>query len=114
MSSRRSTATADYSDQAFDLMAEWFRVLSEPSRLRIVHALQRGERNISELAQATGLSQPNVTRHIQALVACGIVGRRKVGVSQVCSIADPAVLELCRRVCRELQRRLKANAGVLR
>lgn len=99
--------------EALDLLASWFRVLSEPSRLRILHALKGGELNISELVEATGLSQTNVSRHVQSLVGAQIVGRRREGLNSVCYIADDAIFTLCESVCSRLELRLRAQVAAM-
>lgn len=94
-------------DEALALIASWFRALAEPSRLKILRALEEaGELNITELVEATGLTQANVSRHVQALVDAGMVGRRKDGLAVNCFIADPSITELCDSVCSNLLKRL--------
>lgn len=95
------------------MIASWFRVLAEPSRLRILRALEDGEKNITELVEATGLTQANVSRHVQSLAQAGMVGRRREGLVTKCYIADPAINELCDTVCSNLQRRLAEHARQL-
>lgn len=53
--------------------AEVFRALASEPRLAILRLLVEGDRNINELCTAMGMSQPTVTRHIQALEAVGLV-----------------------------------------
>lgn len=102
------------SDEALALIASWFRTLAEPSRLKILRALeQAGELNISELVEATGLTQANVSRHVQSLAEAGMVGRRKVGLSVICFIADPSINELCDKVCSNLLKRLSQQVQKL-
>ena len=101
------------SDEALEMIASWFRVLAEPSRLRILRALEAGEKNITELVEATGLTQANVSRHVQSLAQAGMVGRRKEGLVTICFIADPAINELCDSVCSNMQKRLTENARKL-
>ena len=109
--SRRSTKPLPpITDEALELIASWFRVLAEPSRLRILRALEEGERNITDLVAATGLTQANVSRHVQSLVDAGMVGRRREGLQAICFIADPTIAELCDRVCTNLQKRLVQQA----
>lgn len=95
------------------MIASWFRVLSEPSRLRILRALEEGEKNITDLVAATGLTQANVSRHVQSLAEAGMVGRRKEGLVTMCYIADPAITDLCDTVCANLQKRLADRAKQL-
>jgi DNA-binding transcriptional ArsR family regulator len=56
-----------------------FRGLAEPSRLALVEQLARGDRRVSDLAAATGLSQPNVSKHLACLWDCGLVERERRG-----------------------------------
>jgi DNA-binding transcriptional ArsR family regulator len=104
------TSSSVLSGGALDLIADWFRALSEPSRLRIIRALEGGDKNINELADATGLTQGNVSRHVQSLVDAGIVGRRREGISTVCFIADKTIVDLCENVCASIQQRLANQA----
>ena len=68
-SARNKKALPPVSDEALALIASWFRTLAEPSRLKILRALEEGEKNITELVAATGLTQANVSRHVQSLAA---------------------------------------------
>lgn len=106
MAARSKKSPPPVSDEALDLIASWFRTLAEPSRLKILRALEEGEKNITELVASTGLTQANVSRHVQSLVDAGMVGRRREGLAAVCFIADPAITDLCDSVCSNLQKRL--------
>lgn len=55
------------------------RALGEPTRLRIVVLLQRGELTVSELMQILGQSQPRVSRHLKMLVDAGLAERLPEG-----------------------------------
>jgi ArsR family transcriptional regulator len=92
------------SDEALALIAARFKVLSETVRLKLIIALENGERNVTQLVEATGHTQTNVSRQLQVLAEAGILSRRKCGVSVFYQIADPAIFELCRHVCGGLQR----------
>jgi ArsR family transcriptional regulator len=110
--SRGAAARAQMSDGALELIAARFRALGEPSRLKLLIALEAGDRNVSELVAATGLTQANVSRHLQTLTAEGILSRRKGGLAVFYQIADPTIFNLCEHVCGSLQTRLAAQAGV--
>jgi len=92
-------STASLSADALALVAERFRVLSEPARLQLLHALRVGERSVSELVEATLLGQANVSRHLQLLLAAGFVRRRREGAHAFYSLADASVLALCDIAC---------------
>jgi DNA-binding transcriptional ArsR family regulator len=53
--------------------------LSDPSRLRILELLRDDERRVSDLVEATDLTQPNVSKHLACLWGCGLVAREKRG-----------------------------------
>lgn len=98
------------SDQALELVAARFRVLGEASRLKLLRALEAGERNVSWLVEDTGLTQANVSRHLQTLTEAGILGRRKEGLNVIYFIADRGIFDLCKHVCGSLQERFAAHA----
>lgn len=114
MAARSKKSLSPVSEEALTLIASWFRTLAEPSRLKILRALEEGdEMNISELVEATGLTQANVSRHVQSLVDAGMVGRRKEGLAVICFIADPSITELCDKVCGNLLKRLSQRVKKL-
>ena len=102
----------ELSDAALELVADRFRALGEPNRLRLIRALAGGERNVSELIKATGLAQANVSRHLGVLTDAGILGRRKEGLSAYYHIADRSILDLCRQVCGSLEKRIERQTGL--
>ena len=106
MPARPRKSLPPVTDEALSMIASWFRTLAEPSRLKILRALEEGEKNITELVTATGLTQANVSRHVQTLVDAGMVGRRREGLAAVCFIADPGITDLCDGVCNNLLKRL--------
>lgn len=104
---------APLTDAALEMVAARFRVLGEASRLRLLRALEAGERNVSTLLAETGLTQANASRHLQTLAEAGILARRREGQQVFYSIADPLIFELCALVCRGIGQRLQEQARVL-
>ena len=102
------------SSDALELIAARFKVLGEPTRLRILQELNERERSIGELTEILQLSQPNVSKHVRLLQDAGLVARRQEGNTVYCSIADPSVHELCAVVCGSLRERLSAQASQLK
>lgn len=92
--------TLPLSDQMVELVAHRFRMLGEPLRLRILQVLEGGERSVGDVVETLNGSQPNISKHLQALCQAGLVGRRRDGNSIYYSIADPVVFKLCELVCR--------------
>jgi len=100
-------------DALVELIAQRFRVIGEPMRIRVLEALRDGPRTINELAEATGASQQNVSKHVGVLAQAGIVAREKDGNRVRCSIADDTVFELCELVCGGLRRQVAELDGLL-
>jgi len=99
--------------QVLALIAERFRVLAEPARLRILNTLMVRERTVTELVEVTELNQANVSKHLSMLRAAGFVSRRKEGLFAYYSIADHTVAELCEIMCGRLELQLEQQAAVL-
>ena len=95
--------TLELSPEAIDLVAARFKVMGEPFRLRLIQALDHGERSIGELAQVLSSSQPNVSKHAKILHAAGLIARRQEGNTVYCSIADNSVYDLCEVVRSSLR-----------
>jgi DNA-binding transcriptional ArsR family regulator len=93
---------AKLSPGALGLMAEFFKVLSEISRLQILCCLRNGARNVTEIIEETGLGQANVSKHLKILTQAGIVARKQQGICVYYEILNPFVFELCELVCKAL------------
>jgi DNA-binding transcriptional ArsR family regulator len=103
----------ELSPEALQLVAERFRVLAEPLRLRILQLLRIGEKNVTELTTALATTQPNASKHLRLLQEAGFIGRRQAGTSVYYFVTDPTVFELCDVVCTALYSRMSAQARVL-
>ena len=86
-----------------ELIAQRFRVIGEPLRIRLLDALRERPMTINELSEAVGATQQNVSKHVGVLAQAGIVGREKDGTRVRCFIADQSVFELCEMVCGGLR-----------
>jgi DNA-binding transcriptional ArsR family regulator len=106
-------------DDLVDLIAERFRVLSDPTRIKLLDRLREGEASVLDLTEKIGTTQQNVSKHLGVLHRAGIVARRKRGNFAYYSIMDEGVFELCEAVCGSLQEQLEslrhviAGAGVV-
>jgi DNA-binding transcriptional ArsR family regulator len=96
------------------VVAERFKVLAEPARLTVLNELRAGARNVSELIEATGLNQANLSKHLQLLHAHGFVARRRDGAFVIYELADRSVFELCDIMCGQLKRVAQQHASRLR
>src|SRR5512133_301052 len=92
-------------DELVELIAERFRALSEPTRIKLLDRLREGEATVLELTALVGTSQQNVSKHLVLLQHAGIVSRRKHGNFAYYRIADETVYVLCEAVCGSLSNR---------
>ncbi len=100
------------SPQTMEMVAERFKVMSDPVRLQILNSLQNGELSVTQIVEETGASQPNVSKHLKILQNAGLVARRRDGNLVFYEIADESIFELCDLVCGSLERRLKEQSDV--
>jgi DNA-binding transcriptional ArsR family regulator len=89
-----------------DLIAARFRVIGDPTRIRILDALHDGELSVGQITERLGTSQQNTSKHLGVLLQAGILSRRKEGTSSLYRVADQGVYALCEDVCGGLRTQL--------
>jgi DNA-binding transcriptional ArsR family regulator len=95
-------------------VADYFKVLSELSRLQVLCSLKSGSKNVTEIMEETGLGQANVSKHLKILAQAGIVSRTPQGVSVYYEIAEPFIFDLCELVGDRLSIRLSEQSQQLK
>lgn len=96
----------DKLDHAFDAVASYFSVLSEPTRLRIMHAICEEEKTVSQIVEELGATQTNISRHLNLMHKSGVLARRKEGNQVHYRAADAAMVDICRKVCNRIAAQL--------
>jgi DNA-binding transcriptional ArsR family regulator len=84
-----------------DLLAKYFRVLGDRTRLRVLELVAARERSVGELAELLGAPQPKVSNHLACLRWCGFVDTRREHRTVHYRLADErvaAVIELGRQL----------------
>jgi DNA-binding transcriptional ArsR family regulator len=100
-------------DDLIELIARRFRVLADPTRIKLLDLLRHREASVQELTETIGSTQQNVSKHLGVLLEAGIVGRRKAGNHAYYSIADEGVFALCEDVCGSLAEQLESLREVV-
>lgn len=72
-----------------------FRLLGEPTRLKILEAVCDRPRAVNDIVAAVGATQANVSRHLSLLAAAGLLTRQKRGQSVYYGLKDPLILKVC-------------------
>jgi DNA-binding transcriptional ArsR family regulator len=98
----------------YEAVATHFKMLSEPTRLRILHAICAGEKTVSEIVDDTGASQTNVSRHLNMMHQHGVLLRRKAGSLVYYRPADPTLMDVCRGVCERIALRVRKQTPMSR
>jgi DNA-binding transcriptional ArsR family regulator len=96
------------------LIADRFKALGEPARLRLLNLLRGGEMTVTELVDETELGQANVSKHLHILHSAGLVVRRREGPFVRYAIADDRVYKLCDIMCDQLQAGSRMLQSILR
>ncbi|NET09399.1 MAG: helix-turn-helix transcriptional regulator [Symploca sp. SIO2B6] len=91
-------------------VAEYFSVLGEPMRLRLLHLLRDEEKCVQDLVAETATSQANVSKHLKVMLQAGILERRTEGTSAYYRVEDELIFELCSLVCDRLATRIEEQA----
>ena len=87
-----------------DLLAKYFRVLGDRTRLRLLELVAQRERSVGDLAKQLGEPQPKVSNHLACLRWCGFVTTRREHRTIYYALADErvtAVIELGRALLHE-------------
>ena len=100
-------------DSLADAIAQRFRVLGEPMRVKLLDHLRDGPATVQELQEAIGASQQNVSKHLGVLLQANLVSRAREGNFARYAIADESVFDLCETVCGGLRRQLDELESVL-
>jgi DNA-binding transcriptional ArsR family regulator len=100
-------------DALADAIAQRFRVLGEPMRIKLLDHLRDGPASVQELQDASGGSQQNVSKHLGVLLQANLVSRTREGNFARYAITDDSVFDLCETVCGGLRRQLDDLAAVL-
>lgn len=97
-----SAQTPEEMGEVFERVANYFALLSEPMRLRIVCALCDGGKAVADIVLIVGSTQANVSRHLSLLYRAKLLSRRKEGTQVFYSILDRNALSLCKTVCADV------------
>lgn len=77
-----------------EALSRYFRVLGDPTRLRIVEALVERDHTVSELVELLGAPQSRISNHLACLRWCRFVESERRGRSIVYRISDERVVGL--------------------
>ena len=106
--------------KSIEIQAKLFRGFSDPSRLSILESLREGALTVTEIVEATGLTQSNVSNHLACLRDCGLVAAEQEGrfvyyalsdkrVGKLLNLADELLADVAKGVYECLHYNVKAS-----
>lgn len=98
--------------ELFEEVSNYFFLLSEPTRLKILHALCNGERPVNDIVAEIESTQANVSRQLNMLYRAKLLARRKEGTQVYYRIDDQNTIDVCRTVCGQMSGKLGHIAEV--
>ncbi len=95
-----------YKDTIYEQFARVGKAIDCVGRIELLDLLSQGERTVETLAELTGMSVANTSRHLRVLLAARLVEVEKRGVHSWYRLADESVFELLRSVRNVAKARL--------
>ena len=89
-------------DAELEQIALHFRLLGEPTRLKILQAVCKEPRTVNDIVSAVGATQANVSKHLSLLATAGILTREKDGQCVYYGLRDALTLKMCELVHNQL------------
>ncbi|MGO8872333.1 MAG: ArsR/SmtB family transcription factor [Acidimicrobiales bacterium] len=78
----------------YQVKAEFFKTLGHPARIRILEALQGGERSVGELIPEVGIEPSHLSQQLGVMRRANTIRARKEGSNVYYSVGDPMLFEL--------------------
>jgi len=93
---RMTVSNRQFKDTIYEQFARIGKAVSSPRRLELLDLLCQGPRTVETLANLSGLSLANTSRHLQVLGGASLVSGRKQGLYVTYSITDLTVCQFFR------------------
>lgn len=98
-------------DEQAHRAAEAFRMLADPTRIKLLWALLQGESNVTCLAELAGVSPTTVSQHLAKLRLAGLVRGRREGTFVYYTAADTHVRALLAEALSHAEHADRGNLG---
>lgn len=100
-------------EKAIQLKAEVLKALAQPTRLKILECLRRGEKCICEIVPEVNGEQSNISRHIAMMQKNHLLTTRKDRVRVMVKVKSPEVFEILDKVSILLKKQIKEQRRLL-
>ena len=100
-------------ERALELKADVLKALAQPTRLKILECLRKGERCICEIIPAINGEQSNISRHISMMQKNHLITTRKDGVKVMVKVRDPRIFDILDQVSMILKQQVQEQKKLL-
>ena len=100
-------------EQVIELKAEILKALAQPTRLKILECLRKGEKCICEIVPAINGEQSNISRHISLMQKSHLVTTRKDGVKVMVKVKDQKIFDILDRITAILKNRMDEQSKLM-
>jgi DNA-binding transcriptional ArsR family regulator len=100
-------------ERIIELKAEVLKVLAQPTRLKVLELLRKGEKCICEIVPALDGEQSNISRHISLMQKARLVTTRKDGVKVMVKVSDPKIFEILDSINVILRNRMSEQTRLI-
>ena len=104
---------SDSNNEIFERQARICKAFAHPGRLQILDLLGGGEKGLSELQGALGISKTGMSQHVAILKAVGVITTRRNGKQIYCSLAMPEVKQACQLIRKVLHAQITGSHRLL-
>ena len=101
-------------DIVVKLTADFFKTLSHPVRIKILHSLEQGERCVCEIIEELDIEQSNLSQHLGLMKKQGIIDSRKDGQKVIYRIVYPSVLDVIGSAEKTLSEQIGHSQSLLK
>ncbi len=101
------------SDRIYDMHAEICKMLSHPTRLKILGQLKDGKKTVGDIVNHLGMNQPTVSQHLGELKKTGLVRAERDGSNMSYELIYPEIMDACDIVKDILFKELSRNQDLL-
>ena len=88
-------------NQSYKKMADKFKALSHPLRLKIAYELMTDECCVGDVQKCLSISQPNVSQHLKVLKNAEIISGRREGNKICYRVSDEAMKKILKNIFKE-------------
>lgn len=106
---RRPDTSSPELARVFDAVARYFSLLSDPTRMKILHFACQEKRSVSDIVEATKATQTNVSRHLALLHQAGLVSRKREGKRVLYWTRDPELIKTICHTCAHMIHKIKSE-----